>query len=42
MAAAQAKGLTMPKATVITLSEIQLRLDLLQSGHFVTADRVRD
>jgi DNA-binding transcriptional LysR family regulator len=35
--ALQAEGLAMPKATVTTLS-IQLRLDLLQSGHFVTAD----
>jgi DNA-binding transcriptional LysR family regulator len=33
----QAKGLPMPKAMVTTLS-IQLRLDLLQSGHFVTVD----
>ena len=35
--ALQTKGLAMPEATVTTLS-IQLRLDLLQSGHFVTAD----
>jgi DNA-binding transcriptional LysR family regulator len=35
--ALQAEGLAMPKSTVTTLS-IQLRLDLLQSGHFVTAD----
>jgi len=35
--ALQAEGLAMPKATVTTLS-IQLRLDLLQSGNFVTAD----
>jgi len=35
--ALQAEGLAMPKATVTTLS-IQLRLDLLQTGHFVTAD----
>jgi DNA-binding transcriptional LysR family regulator len=33
----QARGLAMPKTTVTTLS-IQLRLDLLQSGNFVTAD----
>jgi DNA-binding transcriptional LysR family regulator len=37
MEAFQAKGLAMPNAMVTTLS-IQLRLDLLQSGHFVTAD----
>lgn len=37
MEAFQAEGLAMPKAMVTTLS-IQLRLDLLQSGHFVTAD----
>jgi DNA-binding transcriptional LysR family regulator len=35
--ALQAKGLGMPQATIATLS-IQLRLDLLQSGNFVTAD----
>jgi DNA-binding transcriptional LysR family regulator len=33
----QSEGLPMPRAAVTTLS-IQLRLDLLQSGHFVTAD----
>jgi DNA-binding transcriptional LysR family regulator len=37
MEAFHARGLAMPKATVTTLS-IQLRLDLLQSGNFVTAD----
>jgi DNA-binding transcriptional LysR family regulator len=37
MEAFQAEGLTMPKAMVTTLS-IQLRLDLLHSGRFVTVD----
>jgi DNA-binding transcriptional LysR family regulator len=35
--ALHAEGLAMPKAAVTTLS-IQLRLDLLQTGHFVTGD----